>query len=64
MTEPDSTPPPNFRIRGTAAVRLVKIKADLEKWRRRPVTWTQVAEELIDAWDRDTRASRESRATP
>lgn len=53
MTEPDSTPPPNFRIRGTAAVRLVEIKADLEARRRRPITWTQVAEELIESYDRE-----------
>lgn len=52
MTDPTAPPPPNFRIRGAAADRLMQIKADLERTLQRPVTWTQVAERLIASYDR------------
>jgi hypothetical protein len=51
VTESPFLPPPNFRIRGAAAERLVQIKSELEARLQRPVTWTQVAERLIASYD-------------
>ena len=50
MAGQPAPPPATIPLRGYAAERLMAIKAQMEKARKRPVTWAEVLEQLLDVY--------------